>query len=31
MAKFVEGFLFGAGFTLAYIIFTKLAMLIGLH
>jgi hypothetical protein len=31
MPKFIEGFLFGAGFTLAYIIITRLAMLIGLH
>lgn len=30
MAKFIEGFLFGAGLTVAYIIITRLATLIGM-
>ena len=31
MVKFIEGFLFGAGFTIAFIIFTILAGLLGMH
>jgi hypothetical protein len=31
MAKVIDGFLYGTGFVLAYIIITKLAALIGLH